>query len=584
MMPRGPSLALLALLALATTLALAAPMPAAGGAGHGWFVATAPAIGDGAPGGQADGERADRVLLVHVPPRSAGGGGAGAIRVVAELDGVPEFLAGLGASAIVIDRADAAAGPTGERAVGGVRALRAGLGDVWVFDPPGRLRAEPGLPGWGRVVGAAALERGVAVLLADASVRSGVKTHELHVLQRGRWHQCALPARFASRGRPVGLVALAGGEIGLIEAQGESITLWSGAVRAPARQAFTLTETDESGGLFGGGSILEGRTPSASEPIEVEWSSTTLVPPIDTGGRVLMPASGAMGWAYESLVYALPGRDGSTRVIAASADGGMVLAEVADAAGEGSAFVPMGDRAVLTWVERREIGQDLAREDTGAGDASPRERVWRIHEVSTATGETLFAGPVRQEGPISRREFQAMSIVLVVLMIGLLVFVLRPDPADGVANLPPSTAIAEPGRRVFAGLIDFGAALVTASATFDRPVAELIDPGQWVEGLGGAWSLLAVLLMGLILGTITEWLLGRSLGKSLTGCGVVSVRPGRGAKLSFVQAFGRNAFKWALAPGAAMLLVDASGRHRGDVVTGTAVVVRARDPETPADR
>ncbi|MEO0716461.1 MAG: RDD family protein, partial [Planctomycetota bacterium] len=104
-------------------------------------------------------------------------------------------------------------------------------------------------------------------------------------------------------------------------------------------------------------------------------------------------------------------------------------------------------------------------------------------------------------------------------------------------------------------------------------------PSKWVEGLGGAWSLLAVLLMGLILGTVTEWLLGRSLGKSLMGCGVVSVRPGRGARLSFVQALGRNAFKWALAPGAAMLLVDASGRHRGDVVTGTAVVVRARNPQ-----
>ena len=559
------------LLALATTLALAGSMPAAGGAGHGWFIATAPAIGDGSS--DASQERADRVLLVHVPPRGSGSEGEGAIRVVTELDQVPEFLAGLGASALVIDKADPAAGPSEERSVGGVRAVRAGLGDVWVFDPPGRLRAESGLPGWGRVVGAAALERGAAVLISEASVRAGVTSYELRVLVRGRWRECELPANFASGGRAVGLVAMAGGALGVVAARGETITLWSGVIQPPSTRAFTLSETDASGGLFGAGALLDDRDAGEPEAVAVDWDSTTLVAPIDSAGRVLLPASGAIGWAYGSLVYAVPGADGSKRVVAASADGGMVLVDVAGAAGTDSAFVPMGDRAVLTWVEQRD--------GAGVDSDSPGEpeRVWRIHEISTATGETLFAGPVRQEGPISRREFQAMSIVLVALMIGLLVFVLRPDPADGVANLPTNTAIAEPGRRVFAGLIDFGAALVTASATFDRRVADLIDPSQWVEGLGGAWSLLAVLLMGLILGTITEWLLGRSLGKSLTGCGVVSVRPGRGARLSFVQALGRNAFKWALAPGAAMLLVDASGRQRGDVVTGTAVVVRARNPQ-----
>lgn len=574
------------MLALFVSVASARPMPASGGDGHGWFIATAPAIGAASPAnGESSENRPDRVLLVHVPPRGGsnggtGSGGEGTIRVVTELDRVPEFIAGRGASAIVVIAPDADAGPSAERSVGGVRAVRAGLGDVWVFDPPGRLRAEPGLPGWGRVVGAATLERGAAVLLSEASVRTGVTTHELHVLIRGRWHECALPERFMSSGRPAGLVAMPDGALGVVSASGESITVWSGVIQPPSTRAFTLSEPDESGGLFGTGSLLDGRRSAETEALAVEWTTTTLVPPIDRDGRVLMPGAGALGWAYESLVYAVPGRGSSKRIVAASAEGGVVLADVDGAAGDEAVFVPMGDRAVLTWVESREASSD-GGDDNGDGSAGGSERAWRIHEVSTATGETLFSGPVRQEGPISRREFQAMSIVLVVLMIGLLVFVLRPDPADGVANLPANTAIAEPGRRVFAGLIDFGAALVTASATFDRPVADLIDPGQWVEGLGGAWSLLAVLLMGLILGTITEWLLGRSLGKSLTGCGVVSVRPGRGARLSFMQAFGRNAFKWALAPGAAMLLVDASGRHRGDVVTGTAVVVRARDPRSP---
>ncbi|MEO0716690.1 MAG: hypothetical protein AAFY58_06855, partial [Planctomycetota bacterium] len=340
-----------------------------------------------------------------------------------------------GASALVIDKADPAAGPSGERSVGGVRAVRAGLGDVWVFDPPGRLRAESGLPGWGRVVGAAALERGAAVLISEVSVRAGVTSYELRVLVRGRWRECVLPADFASAGRAVGLVAMPDAALGVVAARGETITLWSGVIQPPSTRAFTLSDTDESGGLFGAGSLLDDRDAGEPEAVAVDWDSTTLVAPIDSAGRVLLPASGAIGWAYESLVYAVPGADGSKRVIAASADGGMVLAEVAGAAGTDSAFVPMGDRAVLTWVEQRE---------RAVGDSdSPGEpeRVWRIHEISTATGETLFAGPVRQEGPISRREFQAMSIVLVALMIGLLVFVLRPDPADGVANLPPNTAI-----------------------------------------------------------------------------------------------------------------------------------------------
>ena len=95
-----------------------------------------------------------------------------------------------------------------------------------------------------------------------------------------------------------------------------------------------------------------------------------------------------------------------------------------------------------------------------------------------------------------------------------------------------------------------------------------------------------MVVSGLVLGVMGEVLIGRSIGKLLTGCEVVDVRvTGSISHPQFWQALVRNVIKWVLAPAAMLGLMDAQGRHRGDSMSRTAVVVEEpdEDPEGLGD-
>ncbi|HZW09271.1 MAG TPA: hypothetical protein VFF69_05145, partial [Phycisphaerales bacterium] len=81
-------------------------------------------------------------------------------------------------------------------------------------------------------------------------------------------------------------------------------------------------------------------------------------------------------------------------------------------------------------------------------------------------------------------------------------------------------------------------------------------------------------------GTACECLWGRTIGKALAGCEVVSVG-GRRLRVGLMQSAARNVFKWALAPWAALALGARGGRHRGDAAARAAVVVRIDEEVSP---
>ena len=85
---------------------------------------------------------------------------------------------------------------------------------------------------------------------------------------------------------------------------------------------------------------------------------------------------------------------------------------------------------------------------------------------------------------------------------------------------------------------------------------------------------LTVVGAGLVLGILGEALIGRSVGKVAMGCEVIDVRvTDRPVHPKVWQAATRNVIKWVLSPAAMIGLMDPEGRHRGDSMAGTAVVM-----------
>lgn len=201
--------------------------------------------------------------------------------------------------------------------------------------------------------------------------------------------------------------------------------------------------------------------------------------------------------------------------------------------------------------------------------------------VSTATGRVLERGlvGVADSGTASQYRFVAIMLSWVV---GLVVIVLvRPKEVD--IFLPGDVSLAEPLRRMVAGLMDLTVAAIIASVlvgnSFDEVmmmgVAELFITDQ------GQSLLLATILIGVLSSTIGESISGRTLGKAFAGCMVVRcVAPGadaahalKASPPSFAQALLRNIIKWCLPPAAMVALWREGARHRGDQYTNTAVVV-----------
>ncbi len=202
-------------------------------------------------------------------------------------------------------------------------------------------------------------------------------------------------------------------------------------------------------------------------------------------------------------------------------------------------------------------------------------------ELSLTTGAELYSGAAVNAMPISPAQFRLLAAALVALMALVLLIVLVPVRERPV-QLPPGAALAEPGRRLVATVIDGLIAAFVVSVAYGVPVLHILTLRVLVEPAGAWTSVAAVLLVGFLIGAVGEGVFGRSPGKALTGCRVVRAHvAGGSARAGLGRSILRNAVKWGAPPVAALTLVDPSGRSRADVLTGLAVVV---DPEEePSD-
>lgn len=203
-----------------------------------------------------------------------------------------------------------------------------------------------------------------------------------------------------------------------------------------------------------------------------------------------------------------------------------------------------------------------------------------VREISAFTGRVFYRGEGRSDLPVSAREIRVLTVLLVGVMVVVLLVVLRRDPDGGVYSLPEGMSLAEPGRRFFAGLLDFAIATLIAARFLGIPLAEVVSPTGVLEGQG--WVVVGVALgVGLVIGTLTEWLTGRSPGKLLVGCEVVDIRPpvAQARRPTLLQALVRNLVKWGVPPAAVFGLLEGEGRHRGDSIARTAVTVEGAEEE-----
>lgn len=545
-----------AVLAIATALAFssiswarlpsaAAPMtknqsyPAAT---HSWFVM--PALGG------------REFVLAHVPPRSMPDGSArpstmGLYRSVIRLTEVPEALAAWDDSVYAVFPARSDGSGEGKtRTVRTLKAQRFSDSDLWIDQPSGRMDTLPNLPGALRLAGLAAGIDGPIALLADER-RSDIR---LVALTDRVWRAVELPEPLLQTQRERGfaridLFADADG-VYVLARQREAWTIWSGTIPSLARGDF---ESDSA--------------------LIVDWRMSVLAPvgidTLDAGASVVR---------VDSRWYAIA--NASAEVVDAFevASDFVRRAASVDGVGPVRAIVPVDGLARLVVVSTLRPANPIDPKTPGPSAGA------KVVELSLLTGRVFYSGPAQPLDPLGSGEFRFIAVGLILAMGLILVLVLRSEEPAGV-HLPEGFSFAEPTRRVIATILDVAIVALLVPRLTGNSILELLGPMVWLNGEAFE-TLLVVAVLGFVVGTVGEALFGRTPGKLLADCEVISIaprkekdeageeipRPGLAASLT------RNAIKWFLFPVGAIALMDGSGRHRGDQFAKAAVVIPF-DPE-----
>jgi uncharacterized RDD family membrane protein YckC len=535
-----------------------APTTDAGVERHGWAVLP---MGEG-------------FALVHLPPRAQVTTGEGfsaraddgEMVLAKELREMPERVVGSGRTAFLVFAPQEGHDGVPMRMVLSVTARPAPMGGRWVTDSAKRLRVRGAITGAGAIVDAVGFrfegrdEDGCAVLLGD----EGQTTIDLRVLDSGGWVSVSMPtgliatdrARLVASERGLLLVARASDGSGWMGWRGAvspgvvvlSESTGEGAAVLPARSAPTVewTKMDAQTGL-----VID----DDAAVLEIEGRIVTLgIESRESGGA-------SDRWVVREV------RGGLMVALTAREVGGRARAQVATGIGPGTRLVLVQENR----ADRSEAdeGNEGDAQKVRSGLSGLVSRVLLV-EVSAMTGRVLYEGPPQIVPLISINEYGLLILVAIGAAVGVLVFVLLPEPKDDVVGLPVGTALAEPFRRFVAGSADVAGAMVMASWALGLAA----DSGLVERGVDDLWTFALTVAIAFVHGTLGEWAFGVTIGKMLLGCRVASSRKGGAWRIGLRQALVRNVVKFAMPPVALFGLSEANGRHRGDVLAGTVVVIR----------
>lgn len=389
----------------------------------------------------------------------------------------------------------------------------------WVYLPPDRFTPHPAIKHEGDISALAAAEELVAVVLSNPDTPD-----QLFVLTRNQWQQLAVPTpdpstKILAWNTPRGI------SIG---------TLTNGILDAQALQ------------------IIDGKL--------------MLAPPQTVGTVSNQPTIMAVG----AGLYALERTDAKVQVIEIGLPDPIAHFDWRPQA----AITPVyaaGPRIMALWWERPTQNQQR-----------PSLPILHTVEVSLATAQILYDGPLPVAEVLSLDEFRMLAMMLTAVVIGVLVIVLKGDLDQDAVPLPKNTALAEPSRRFIATGIDFAVAAAVVATLYGVGFWQLVTLQVLIQP-GGNWTAIpAIFITGALIGTISESLSGRTLGKFLTGVRVVPVGNYElpAPHIGFRRAFIRNAVKWIFPPVAALAAVDENGRHRGDQIANLVVIIEI-EPQGP---
>lgn len=512
------ALALAALMLLGARALADGAILGAGSAAHGWLVLETAAPGAGAAG------------LYHMPADAE----PGVALFVRRLAKMPEAMSAGGSRVVMVF--EAAGGEASTRSVRAVSVGASPAPGFYVYEPRGREAglALPSLPADGRLLELADAPFGGAALLEGDFTEQRVRLLGLFADQ---WLEFSLPEGV---GAGSGLRAI-GSEHGL--------ALIEFAADGPARQ-WRLTAPPKPPAAA---DSPEGQAAGSPDtvaapraPLEAEWSASPIA--LEASDEILVAAGSSV----------VAGARDAAGVVRLSLVRGMERFPLATVEGipERFSVVRSGDRVSMVWA-------DTAK--------SPP----RLHAavVSAVTGQILHQGEsVQGDSPLRLQDLQVLALLLGAVMLTVLLFVLRPDAAARAAiTLPEGTALASPGVRAVAWIIDLAPGVLISARIYGVDVASIVTAPFQPVGAEGIWPLVTALWVTLAYGSVAEWLWGRTLGKALLRLRAVSISGGR---LTLWQAVSRNAAKTLAPPVALLAFIDANRRHPGDVLSGSVVVQR----------
>ncbi len=538
----------------------------------------------------------DGVALIHIPPRTQGGtenGGVlaasgGSVRQVMVLEQMPVSMCAVDQRLYLVFEDTDAGGRVARRSVKSLEVLRSGLGALWKFEPMNDTVTEPSLPPGGKLLGLAQCGMTLAALISEAA-EANPAAPRIHILHRDRWLAASLPPEIADQiahaAGPVRVVSMREGVGVAIPASATQIDVWLGRVELPKniRPRYFADDSDESVVPAPAARPASRAKPSApAEPANPApaWTWKPQRFEIDAANVGILGA-GVLVECGGGLVWIEPAAGGEVRISELAGGSATLIAQLSGVTLPITAASLDGDgRLAVVWSELEEPGKS----DLSLKPSAPTRR-FQVREISAHTGRVLYQGLAKSTGPVSPNDFRLLSIALLVTMALVLLLVLRPDPNDGVIAIPEGYALAESGRRLVAGIADVVMALWVSCVLWGVDFAQVLSPEGMIGGV--SWIVAGTALgVGILTGTVGEWRTGRSPGKLLTGCEVISIsgplgQPGHEIlrRPGFWRSLERNILKWLLPPMAMLGLLDHQGRHRADMMARTIVVIPWADEE-----
>lgn len=502
-------------------------------------------------------------VVIHIPPRRPTPGLApmraspdGAARGVVRLKSAPTALAAIGPTAYLTFEPTSADAPIPVMAV---TAVRTSMGELWNYVPTGRLEARGAIPVTrSAMLGMVGTQAGLLALTQSRDPATG-KAISLHLFQQGVWGEVmpALPATFVvSESNAPRLIHSADGTATVGMKVGSAIEIW---------QAKITTETIASPAESTGESVptLTSAPEKITRKSTAEWTKVLTCPWAESETPELVSFIAAS--TGNALIASTPAdKQSAARLLRVDNSGQTVIASLGGVA-TGFSAVPIADASRIVVLSP----PSEASPKTKARTTTPAHT---ISEFSTISGRIWYSGPARNPNPISGGDFRVVVAILIALMSMVLFVVIRPNKSQSAVTLPEHASLAEPTRRFIAGLIDLTAAVIVGSRLAGVQFEDLFALSTWLSDQA-IISVACIAGFGFVAGTVGEALTGRSLGKLITGCEVISITNHEDPDLPFSAALVRNAVKWGLPPVALLGLFDPGLRHKGDEFARSAVVI-----------